>query len=298
MSAWELIFLGPEGTHSHEAADCIASSLFAGQPVDQVAMQSFDDIFEAPRSAHRLACVPIENSIQGSVWQVWDALTREHLQEGARQILAAVTLPIHHYAMYRDGIDLDQVDEVVSHPQALAQCKEHIRRHFPGAREVAVSSTAEAARQIARGERARAVAIGSRRAAQSYGLSVAPEPFEDRPGNVTRFALVGSPDVAFAPPSWRLTDWTASLCLRGVPHRPGGLALALHTFAAANLNLTRLESRPVGDAIGNYVYYLDASVWPYADRGERVLAVVRELLMLQGVEVLTLGVYPVYSPSA
>ncbi|MBF8377204.1 prephenate dehydratase [Alicyclobacillus mali] len=297
MSAWEVMYLGPEGTHSHEAADRIASVLLADQPVKQVAMQSFAEVFEAPKSAARLACVPIENSIQGSVWQVWDALTREHPGDGARQILAAVTLPIHQCAIYREGLDLDHVDEVVSHPQALAQCKEHIRLRFPGAREVAVSSTAEAVRQIATGERARAVAIGSRRAAQLYGLSVWPEPFEDRAGNVTRFALVGSPEVALPSPSWSLTDWTASLCLRGVPHRPGGLALALHTFAAANLNLTRLESRPVGDAIGNYVYYLDASVRPYEDRGERVLSVVRELLALQGVEILVLGIYPVYSPA-
>ncbi len=297
VGAWELMYLGPEGTHSHEAADAVASALLAGEEVRQIALQSFDEIFAARASSGRLACVPIENSIQGSVWQVWDALAREHGEGVPRHILAAVTLPIHHYAIYRDGTDLDAVEEVVSHPQALAQCREHIRLHFPRAREVAVSSTAEAVRQVAMGERARAVAIGGQRAARVYGLSVLPEPFEDRAGNVTRFAVVGLPGTQFAEPGWTLTDWTASLCLRGVPHRPGGLALALHTFAAAHLNLTRLESRPVGDAIGNYVYYLDASVFPYADRGEHVLSVVRALLELQGVEIVTLGIYPVYAPA-
>lgn len=290
------MYLGPEGTHSHEAAECMASGFFRGASVQHTACQSFDDIFGVPRAPRRLACVPIENSIQGSVWQVWDALTREHAGPAPRQILAAVTLPIHQHVIFRPEVDLDQIDQVVSHPQALAQCKEHIRARFPGARQVAVSSTAEAVRQVATGERDRAVAIGGRRAAALYGLSVWPEPFEDRPGNVTRFALVGTPGDLPAEPNWRLTDWTASLCLRGVPHRPGGLALALHTFAAANLNLTRLESRPVGDTLGHYVYYLDASVRTYDDRGASVLSVVQDLLALQGVDILTLGVYPVYSP--
>lgn len=297
----KIYYLGPEGTHSHEAAESVAA-LFLSPDASVVACSTLPDVLDAcfeADSSEAFACVPIENSIQGSVWQVWDGLTR-HVQacesDAARfEILAALTQPIHQYAVYSDGTSFDEVAEVLSHPQALAQCAQTIKALFPNAIPVSVSSTADAVRRVAQGSAANVVAIGSRRAAERHGLQSYPEPIEDRVGNVTRFALIGRSGASVkCPAGVAQTDLTVSLCLRGVPHRPGGLVEALQMFANASLNLTRLESRPVGDELGKYVYFVDVSVRGLQAMGQTEIEKVREELSRNGTDAVHLGAYPVF----
>ncbi|GMA59050.1 prephenate dehydratase [Alicyclobacillus sacchari] len=297
-----LYYLGPEGTHSHEASALAAKQLLP-QPVELLPLPTFTDVLAACFASppgEAFACVPIENSIQGSVWQVWDEVMRACSAEPSPSpsvwgILAAVTQPIHQFAVFRQGADPHQVTTVLSHPQALAQCAHTLKERYPNALPTTVSSTAEAVRQVAAQTSKSMIAIGSRRAAEVYGLAYDPVPLEDHQGNVTRFAVIGPREARLSQPADLVfTDETASLCLRGVPHRPGGLVSALQSFAGANLNLTRLESRPVGDKLGHYVYYLDVSVAGLQDEGWSSLQSVVQDLATHGTEVISLGVYPVF----
>lgn len=307
-----LYYLGPEGTHSHDAAVQLRDGML--RDAELIPCTTIPMVIERTCSVQAekaLCCVPIENSIQGSVAQTWDTLMKSACGTGGASqgdsisILAAFTVPIHHYAIHRQGISYEDVRRVYSHPQALAQCQEHIASLFPEAVPVALTSTAEAVRQIAEGDGAgsqadAAVAIAGRNAAARYGLECSSSPIEDQAGNETRFALVGTRasqvERVCTPLGWRLDERMVSLCLHGVAHSPGGLVGALLPFAQAGLNLGRVESRPVGDRLGNYVFYLDVSFAASAAGAElnARLAPVTHQLAASGIEVVELGNYPVY----
>jgi len=187
------------------------------------------------------------------------------------------------------------VECVYSHPQALAQCAKHIELLFPKAVLCPVSSTADAARIVANEPGLHAVAIGSPKAAQAYGLLCKPEPIEDHPGNVTRFGLVGSTAIQLSGCAEMMpSERVVSLCLVGVAHQPGGLVGVLQPFAQAGLNLARVESRPVGDELGNYMFYLDISMAPHDKEAESTLASVLHGLAQHGTQVIRLGTYLVF----
>ncbi|WAH35372.1 prephenate dehydratase [Alicyclobacillus dauci] len=292
-------YLGPEGTHSHEAAAQLQAVCgMAGELVPCSSIPAAVEQVFRDEAVDTFACVPIENSIQGAVTQTWDVLMKSMVETKSKpeapKMLIALTLPIHHYAIYRDGTEFSRVKHVYSHQQALAQCQNHIAQLCPNAALVAVNSTAEAARMVSEHDHADAVAIGSRRAADRYGLSYIPEPAEDKAGNVTRFALVGKRAIVVGGKSGlQENEFVASLCLRGVGHQPGGLVGALQPFADFGMNLARVESRPVGDQLGNYVFYVDVSLQPDHVRAEQLLVEVIAQLTSQGIDVVVLGAYPV-----
>jgi prephenate dehydratase len=312
-SELNLYYLGPEGTHSHEAAEWF-QHIFVPD-ADLVACstipESVDRVFAGEQSD--FACLPVENSIQGAVTPSWDALTVRVAQGQGEtpglsnaQILAAITLPIHHYAIYRDGVNPDLVEEVRSHPQALAQCQKRVRSLFPNARLTAWSSTAEAVRSVAEEDSLHLAALGSQRAANRYGLKYDDIPAQDRGGNATRFALIGPVGQRVDRDEQISVEKTAggskvgqgierivSLCLRGVAHQPGGLLGALMPFAKRGLNLARVESRPVGDQLGNYVFYVDVVISHEDDKAEQTLSSVVADLLVQKTDVIVLGKYPV-----
>lgn len=294
-----MYYLGPEGTHSHEAATVFSEML--GGDVTLSACPTISDAVvkvASPQSGRALACVPMENSIQGSVTQMWDTLmeivsSRTGTEAGQFGIQLALTQPIHHYVLHRSNLDFALVDTVYSHPQALAQCRLNIQKRFPGAKQVAVSSTAEAARIVGTSE-AHAVAIASLRAGEKFGLDSDEVPFEDKSGNVTRFGLVSGPLSTVRREIVALSDTTriVSLCLHGISHSPGGLVGALAPFAELGLNLERVESRPVGDQLGHYVFYVDISV-NETDGAKDPVAQVVERLASKRIDVVTLGSYQV-----
>lgn len=299
----QISYLGPPGTHSHEAAEVFKERFFPQAILRPCPgfQDALNDAIMAPPIPTCFACVPIENSIQGAVTQVWDTLTvhmgsrSEAYADPTHGILAAITQPIRQYVIHRPGTEFAKVERVFSHPQALAQCKEHIQALFPSATPTAVSSTADAARIVSEEERSISVAIGNPRAAQAYGLLFHPDSVEDQSGNVTRFALVG-PTTPLHIPSGLMTptERVVSLCLRGVTHQPGGLVGALAPFAQAALNLSRVESRPVGDELGHYVFYVDISMEADDKQAELTVVTVTQQLKANGTDVVKLGTYPVY----
>lgn len=189
------------------------------------------------------AVLPLENSLAGTVGEALDALVRARLS-----VVGEVLLTVRHQLLAAPGANLDEIERVASHRQALAQCERFLAAH---AWQLTIAEdTAGAARELASsGERGTAV-IASERAAERYGLSILARDIQDDEGNQTRFAVVApspsdAPDaggtLAPSPDAPR-----ASLVLFETRHQPGALHHALGAFAEAGVNLSRIESRPTG----------------------------------------------------
>ena len=235
-------FLGPQGTYSQE----VARNLFGEAAVLQP-YASIDGTIRAVATGEIPECVvPIENSLEGSVNVTLDTLAHEVELLIAREIV----MPVRHNLLAREvgrGVKL-----VLSHPQALAQCRRTLARLYPAADYRAVESTAEAARLVAEGELGMA-AIGSRNAAALYGLEVIAADIQDTVSNCTRFVSlkVQPAEAAEAGP------WKTSIVCQIDGSKPGSLYRILAEFAEREVNLTKIESRPARTGLGAYLFFLD-----------------------------------------
>jgi prephenate dehydratase len=245
-------YLGPAGTVSHEAlmsAPGAAGLELAPQATLHAAVLAVHD------GAVDRALVPIENSLEGSVNSTLDALAFETTDV---VIVGELLHPVHHCLVAAEPVELAAVRTVVSHPQASAQCARFLREALPHARVVAAPSTADAVRQVARRFESTA-ALGTRLAAQLYGCAVLREDVEDEPGNETRFVWIARADAAEPVPSAAADGrWKTALVFWGAGSaRPGWLVRCLAEFAAREVNLTRIESRPRRQGLGEYMFFLD-----------------------------------------
>ncbi|MBV8217648.1 MAG: prephenate dehydratase, partial [Solirubrobacterales bacterium] len=257
-------YFGPEGTFTQEAL----ISATAGKQLDLVPYPTiYDTVMAVHFGAVQRALVPIENSLEGSVNATLDALAME-TEDVA--ILGEVVHPIRHCLIARTPLELAEIETVVSHPQATAQCARFIRTRLPGAQVLAGSSTAEAVRTVAEHEGPWA-ALGNRVAAERYGCQVLRAGVEDVAGNETRFVWLGpvgappggvggSPGgvgrgTSADPP---LGPWKTAVVFWGVgSEAPGWLVHCLSEFATREVNLTRIESRPRKQGLGRYMFFLD-----------------------------------------
>ena len=203
------------------------------------------------------ALVPIENSLEGSVNATLDALAME-TEDVA--IVGEVVHPIRHCLIARTELELSEIEAVVSHPQANAQCARFIRTRLPQARVLAGDSTAEAVRMVAEHDGPWA-ALGNRLAAELYGCVVLRSGVEDVADNETRFVWLGP--VGAAPgtpgdPEPPRGPWKTAIVFWGVgSEAPGWLVRCLSEFASRDVNLTRIESRPRKQGLGRYMFFAD-----------------------------------------
>jgi prephenate dehydratase len=250
-------YFGPEGTHTQEAL--LADT--AGLELDTVPLATiYDTVMAVHEGAVDTALVPIENSLEGSVNATLDALAME---TDDVMIVGEVVQPIRHCLIARTSLELSEIDTVVSHPQANAQCARFIRTRLPQARVLAGTSTADAVRVVAEHEGPWA-ALGNRLAAERYGCVVLRAGVEDVAENETRFVWLaragtasGSPRVlaSDAPP---LGPWKTAIVFWGVgSEAPGWLVACLSEFAQRGVNLTRIESRPRKQGLGRYMFFID-----------------------------------------
>jgi prephenate dehydratase len=238
-----IAYLGPPGTFSEEAvARC---DLVGGD--EPAPYPTFADAYHALRAGEvEGALLPIENSIEGSVGAILDLL----VHEPGPLIRREINLPVRQHLLARPGTRLEDVRRVVSHPQPIGQCSRFLRERLRDAALEPAHSTADAARKVAAGEPG-AAAIGSRTAAERFGLAVLAESIQDVDENVTRFVLLAREDEA---PTGR--DRT-SIAFTLDRDRPGGLYDVLGEFARWKINLSKVESRPMKEALGHYVFFLD-----------------------------------------
>jgi prephenate dehydratase len=236
-------YLGPPGTFSEEAvARCELARGAEAVPMASIA-DAYDAVF---RGEVESALLPIENSLEGSVGTTLDLL----VQHPGPLIRREVLLPVRQHLLARPGTRLEEIRRVLSHPQPFGQCARFLRARLPEASLEPTRSTADAARQVAAGEPG-AAAIGSRAAADRYGLVLLAESIQDLDENVTRFVLLARTDEA---PTGK--DRT-SIAFTLDRDRPGGLHEVLGEFARRGLNLSKVESRPIKRVVGHYVFYLD-----------------------------------------
>lgn len=195
-----------------------------------------------------LGFVPIENAIEGVVRDTLDALIFDVDLLVQREMVLDVRL----HLMAPPGTRLPDIRRVVSYPVALAQCRRFVAAEIPGAEPVAANSTADAARTLGEHPEPGTAAIAPRLAAELYGLVMLAEDIEDFPGNQTRFVSVARSGV----PAPTGNDRTSIVCFQDAD-RPGSLHGILGQFAARNINLTRLESRPTKQGLGDYCFAVD-----------------------------------------
>ncbi|MEX2548922.1 MAG: prephenate dehydratase [Nitriliruptoraceae bacterium] len=237
-------YLGPQGTFTETAARMITGA------ADDAALIPCGDIGEVLRTVEEgragRGVVPIENTLEGSVTATLDALAfdTELLIHGELEI------PVSLVAAAVEGATLDDVVQVHSHPVALASSRRWLSAQIPGAERVAAASTARAAEVVAE-QGAGHLAIVNPLAAERYGLEILARDIADSARNSTRFIVVG--DEVPAPTGWDKT----SIVVFIEANRPGALLKLLEIFAERDLNLTKIESRPTKDELGEYCFFLD-----------------------------------------
>lgn len=266
-------FQGEPGAYSEAAA------LSHAPGADVLACPSFDEVFHAVEAGRAdLGVLPIENSIGGTIHRNYDLL-REH----DLTILGDLELEVVHSLLALPGVALEQVRQIYSHPQALAQCDRFLRG-LPGVEVVATYDTAGSAKLLQDRQLTEAAAIASARAAEVFGLHVLMTGIQDFADNITRFLVVGRPDrpASDAAPANKTT------VVFSLPNEPGALFKALSVFALRGIDLTKLESRPIPGRPWEYLFYVDLRAGAHDVTCGRALAHLGEFAPM----VRVLGSYP------
>ena len=238
----QVAYLGPKGTYAEKAASALARLEKIKDPefVPCVGLRSV--IEHAAKKLCDLAVVPIENSVEGGVTASLDALW----SYPELFIRRALILPIQHCLLSSGS--LNEISEVLSHPQALAQCSGWLNQHLPNALQLQTNSTAEAVRMV-KGSKFRA-AIGSKCSNNLLSLKELAYPINDIAGNRTRFILLQSEEI-------NKNGDIASLAFSLRANEPGALLKALSHIAKLGLNMSRIESRPSKRELGEYIFFVD-----------------------------------------
>jgi 3-deoxy-7-phosphoheptulonate synthase len=250
------------------------------------------DVVAAVRESRANAgCLPIENSLIGSVTTTYDLL-QEAFGDGTLQLTHEILHPVHHTIMALPGASISGIRRVLSHPVALGQCRVWLSEHLPDAELVSAWDTAGSAEIVAQEKNLSLAAIAARPAADAHGLVPLAERIEDDPTNQTRFLSFTRADSAEPMRSAGSSRYKTSLIVL-VDHKPGMLALTLQAFGARGVNLMALQSRPERSAPWTYRFYVDvegsASDPRVAEALEEIEALANKLIVLGSYEAWTEG---------
>ncbi|MEE4136945.1 MAG: prephenate dehydratase [Desulforhopalus sp.] len=231
-------FLGPDATFSH-----LAAVKYFGHAADYKAMETIDDVFaEVEKGRTGYGIVPVENSIEGAVFSTLDCFMKYKVQ-----ICGELQLEISHNLVCRSG-NMADIQTVASHAQPLAQCRDWLRKHLPSVPTLQVFSTGAAAQMAANNPNIGAIA--SSLAIKTYELQVVVQGIEDYRGNTTRFLVIGKRS-----PSRSGRDRTSLLI--GLMDQPGSLNAILTALSEEDINLAKIESRPIKGKQWKYLFFLD-----------------------------------------
>jgi len=274
-----IAYLGPAGTFTEDAL---------GEAIPDGGYESLrtatipDAVLAVERGEAERALVPIENSLEGSVRPTLDTLA---FDVDRVTIVGEHDYRVRVHLIAREGVGTGDVEAVLSHPQPLAQCARFLREALPEIELRSVSSTAAAVRMVSESARPWA-ALGARAAAELYGCELLLEGVEDSDDNVTRFVWIarqGTDPIGQGP-------WKTSLVFSelGADH-PGALVDALSEFSGRGINLTRIESRPLRQGLGRYMFFCDLE----GKETDPTVAEAIERLRGKADSVRILGSYPV-----
>lgn len=236
-------YLGPKGTFSEEALIRYVESF---ETCDIIELNSIPDVISCLRmNMCDEAVIPIENSIEGSVNVAVDMLIND---ANGIMIKGEIIIPISHCLIANGEIEFKDVHCILSHPQAIAQCREYIYKNFPKAVIKSAESTSQAVLNIKK--QSGMVAIGPERAANIYGMTVLAKNIQDVKDNYTRFLILSHQDC-------KSTGNDKTSLVFSVANSPGSLYKVLEVLADENINMTKIESRPSREKIGEYVFWVD-----------------------------------------
>lgn len=269
-SGLRVAFQGEPGAYSEQAALALYPD---GLPC---ACESFDLVFAGVESGlYGRGVVPIENSLAGSIHRNYDLLLQHKLY-----IVAEYNLRISHCLIAHPGVKLEQITQVYSHPQGLAQCEGSLAR-LSGVQAIAAHDTAGSVRLIRDEGLRHAGAIASKRAAEIYGMQVLVEQFEDDKSNFTRFIAIDREPVE------PVGEAKTSIAFAGI-NQPGLLFRCISAFALRDIDLHKIESRPLRGVPWEYIFYVDFAGSASQERCRRALGHLEEMATF----VRVLGSYP------
>lgn len=269
----KVAFPGELGSFSHHA-----SRKILGSKIKPFSCRAFEDVFESVvRKRAAIAVIPIENTLAGSIHKNFDLLARYSLE-----VIAETSLRVEHNLIAHPGVNLRQIKQVYSHPAALEQCTRLLRR-LKSIEKVSYYDTAGSVKHIRDKQLQSAAAIASEDAARIYGMEILRRGIEDDPANYTRF-------LALARQKLFTRGGTKTSIVFGLKNEPGVLFKALSVFALRNIDLTKIESRPIRGAPWEYLFYLDLQIDVNSRECVNALRHLRELAPYLKV----LGSYPVF----
>jgi prephenate dehydratase len=277
-------YLGPVGSFSHEAAE----SLFRPDLYRHTPLTSIPDVISAvDKGSVDLGVVPVENAIEGSVTATLDWL----VHQVDLPIVAEFLFPISQCIVAhpaQKNTPANKIKKIMSHPQAIAQCRVYLKEKYPQAEWVFTDSTSQAAKIVADSPNEPWLAIGARQAAVMNELDILESHAEDHPNNVTRFIVISKSEDTWSKDS---KLFKTSLQVTLPKDYPGALYQVLASFSWRKINLTHIESRPTKTGIGNYFFLIDADL-PV----EHVLlkGCIEEIEAI-GCKIRVLGSYPCFS---
>jgi prephenate dehydratase len=244
----KIAYLGPAGTFTEDALRAAVAEGTEFEPLRTPTIH--EAILAVERGEAERALVPFENSIEGSVRSTLDTLAFD--AEGVT-IVGEHDFAVRAMLIARTDIELERIETVISHPQPLAQCARFLRAELPNASRQSVESTAAAVQLVSESE-APWAAIGAQAAAELYGCTILREGIEDEANNVTRFVWIAPADTTPTAGS----AWKTSLVFSELGEdRPGALVDALREFSSREVNLARIESRPLRQELGRYMFFCD-----------------------------------------
>jgi prephenate dehydratase len=240
------VYLGPESTFTEQALLTIPAAERGTRTPARSVPEALDAVREGDADA---ALVPMENSIGGQV-----GVTLDELAGGTPLVITReVVLPVEFVLAAQPGMTLGRVAAVAAHPQASAQCRSWLRAHVPDATVIDVLSNGAAARDAASGSADAAICAPI--AVDRFRLALLADEIADHPDAVTRFVLLARP----APPPAPTGDDITSLAVYIAHDRVGALLAVLTELAVRGVNLLRIESRPTGEQLGRYAFFLDCT---------------------------------------
>ena len=264
-------YLGPKDTFSEQAA----RKYFSSTKVSFIPVPSIAEVFKTVEKGEaEYGVVPIENSLEGSVHATLDLLLESNLM-----VCGEVELRVEHSLIVKPGEKMAQIRLVLSHPQALAQCRRFLEKNLPKAEIKEVNSTARAVEMIKNLDNA--AAIGTEAASENGSMEILAKGIEDNPNNFTRFFILSKNE---AKPTGR--DKTSIIF--SAKNIPGALYKILEAFAIKAINLTKIESRPERGKPWEYIFYLDFDGHQSEEKSKAALNDMKEKCLF----VKVIGSYP------